>query len=348
MSNWTNTFLSWTKPISTKQTYNFAHVSHLEMNDIVNHTTKTKKIQTMQTYRKVYNNILPFSPCQSRRLRACHWRWCEVDWCRRCFGSSAFSVHRWCQWWWLQAVLEALQWSQRPEPEWSAPSSWPGHTPRQKWAEPGHFIDVCMSCIAKPTSSATMVINRNDEPKVIICFLTVKYLTESDNTTATRHLPWISRAPQSYRLCQEMLRKDGHSCIFTGPTQTNKQTWIHTLTYKAQDEKELGSILVETEVYRLRIHNGTDQVTFSCEKPWRWDDVYVREECLITSCVTSSVSGVIFGHFLKRDARCLFFVFWTKSTVIVEKHDKTLTKMLHRLKKRDLPVPCRQIWVLNY
>lgn len=42
---------------------------------------------------------------------------------------------------------------------------------------------------------------------------------------------------------------------------------FHTLTNKTKDEKELGSILVETEVYRLRIHNGTDQVTFSCGKP---------------------------------------------------------------------------------
>lgn len=45
------------------------------------------------------------------------------------------------------------------------------------------------------------------------------------------------------------------------------QTQTHTLTYDTQDEQELGSILIETEVYRLRIHNGTDQATFSCKKP---------------------------------------------------------------------------------
>lgn len=47
----------------------------------------------------------------------------------------------------------------------------------------------------------------------------------------------------------------------------------NTLTKKTKDEKKLGSILVEAEVGRLRIHNGTDQVTFGSEKPWGWDIV---------------------------------------------------------------------------
>lgn len=165
--------------------------------------------------------------------------------------------------------------------------------------------------------------------------------TQFDNTTATQHLPWICRAPQSYRLCQKLLRKDGHSCKFTGPKQTNKQTNIHTLTYKTQDEKELASILVETEVYRLRIHNGTDQVTFSCEKPWGWDDVYVREERLISA----SQSGIRCHIWLLLHKG---YFFKTKGTPIVEEYDKTLIKMLHRFQKRDLSVACRQIWVLKY
>lgn len=125
-------------PLLNKTNFHPANmISHMPLIykwTILNHITKTQKIQRMQTHRRVDNNILPFSPCRSRRLRACHWRWCEVGWCRRCPGSSAFPVHRWCQWWWLQAELEAPQWSRHPEPGWSSPSRWSGHTPRWKWA----------------------------------------------------------------------------------------------------------------------------------------------------------------------------------------------------------------------
>lgn len=39
------------------------------------------------------------------------------------------------------------------------------------------------------------------------------------------------------------------------------------LTKDTQDEQKLRSILVETEIGWLRIHDGTDQVTFGSEKP---------------------------------------------------------------------------------
>lgn len=50
-------------------------------------------------------------------------------------------------------------------------------------------------------------------------------------------------------------------------TRTLCRVSPEALTNKTQDEQELGSILVESEVDRLRKHNGTDQLTFGCEKP---------------------------------------------------------------------------------
>ena len=40
------------------------------------------------------------------------------------------------------------------------------------------------------------------------------------------------------------------------------------LTDSTQEKQELAGISVETEVDRLRVENGANQVTFSCEEPW--------------------------------------------------------------------------------
>lgn len=38
------------------------------------------------------------------------------------------------------------------------------------------------------------------------------------------------------------------------------------LTNQPQDHQELGGVLVEAEVCRLRVHDGADQAAFGCEK----------------------------------------------------------------------------------
>ena len=45
------------------------------------------------------------------------------------------------------------------------------------------------------------------------------------------------------------------------------QVSANALTNGTQNEQELGSILVEAEVGRLRIQNGAHEVTLGCEKP---------------------------------------------------------------------------------
>lgn len=46
----------------------------------------------------------------------------------------------------------------------------------------------------------------------------------------------------------------------------NKQSLHCGLTNQSQDEQELSSVLIEAEVGRLRVHDGTDQAAFGCEE----------------------------------------------------------------------------------